>query len=108
MRQEHNKLVRDKIPEIIEQSGDKAVVHVLNDEEYKKELLRKLVEEAGEVLEVGMDLEELKKEMGDVLEVIDHIVAHFQLEKEEIEKIKTTRKEKRGGFESKIFLEYTE
>jgi len=108
MRQEHHKLVRDKIPEIIEQNGDSATVHILNDDEYKKALLKKLVEEAGETLDVGIDRDELKKEISDVLEVVDYIVESFNLEKKEIEKIKAIRKEKRGGFDKKIFLEYTE
>lgn len=108
MRREYNKLVRDKIPEIIERNGDKAIVRVLDDEEYKKELLKKLIEEATEVKEAGSNKKEIVKEIGDVLEVIDYITSSFQLEKKEIEKIKTTRKEERGGFKSRIFLEYTE
>jgi len=108
MRQEHNKLVRDKIPEIIEQNGDSATVHILNNDEYKKALLKKLVEEADETLNAGADKDELKKEISDVLEVLDYIIESFELEKKEIEKIKTIRKEKRGGFDKKIFLEHTE
>jgi predicted house-cleaning noncanonical NTP pyrophosphatase (MazG superfamily) len=108
MRQEHNKLVRDLIPEIIEQNGDKSVIHVLDDEKFKKELLKKLVEESNEVLEAEADIVELKKEIGDVLEVLDCIIESFQLSRDEIEKIKTDRKEKRGGFDKKIFLEHTE
>jgi len=108
MRQEHNKLVRDLIPEIIERNGDKAVVHVLDDEKFKKELLKKLVEESKEVLEADTNKEEMKKEIGDVLEVLDSIFDSFQLNKTEIERIKNNRKEKRGGFERQIFLEYTD
>ncbi len=108
MRQEHNKLVRDLIPEIIERNGDNAVVHVLDEKKFKKELLKKLIEESKEVLEAETNEEELKKEVGDVLEVLDYIIKSFQFNKTEIEKIKTDRKEKRGGFERQIFLEYTE
>ena len=108
MRQEHNKLVRDLIPEIIEQNGNKAVVHVLDDEKFKKELLRKLIEESQEVFKAEMNEEDLKKEIGDVLEVLDSIIESFQLDKMDIEKIKNNRKEKRGGFDKRIFLEYTE
>jgi len=108
VRQEYNKLVRDLIPEIIEQNGDRAVVHILDGERFRKELLKKLVEESKEVLEAEGDRDELKKEIGDVLEVIDSIMESFQFEKEEILKIKNNRKEKRGGFEKHIFLEYTE
>ncbi len=108
MSQEHNKLVRDLIPEIIKRNGDKAVVHILDDEKFKKELLKKLVEESKEVLEADTNKEEMKKEIGDVLEVLDSIIHSFQINKAEIEKIKNNRKEKRGGFKNQIFLEYTD
>ena len=44
----YNKLVRDKIPEIIEGNGEKPVTRILNDEEYLKELNTKLQEEVNE------------------------------------------------------------
>ena len=104
----HNKLIRDKIPEIIERTGEKYKVRTLDNEEYKKELLKKIVEEAKEVLGADGDKKELTKEIGDVLEVIDHLVGAFDLNKDEIEKIKQERKGSRGGFDKKLFLEYTE
>jgi len=58
MRQEHNKLVRDLIPEIIKQNGEKATVHILDDKKFKKELLKKLVEESKEVLQAEMNQDE--------------------------------------------------
>lgn len=50
MEKIYNKLVRDKIPEIIENDGEKPIVRVLNDNEYKKELEKKLKEEYEEFL----------------------------------------------------------
>ncbi len=108
MKKNHNKLVRDKIPEIIEKTGEKYKVRTLDNEEYKKELLKKIVEEAKEVLDTDGDKNELIKELGDVLEVIDHLIDAFDLNKDEIEKIKQEKKESRGGFDKKLFLEYTE
>jgi len=106
--QEYKKLIRDRIPEIIENNGDKAEVRELNDEEYKKELLKKLVEEAKEVVEAGEDKKELTKEIGDVQEIINYLIQIFDLDKDEIEKVRQERKKSRGGFDKKLFLEYTE
>ena len=108
MKKIHNKLVRDKIPEIIEKTSKKYKVRTLDNEEYKKELLKKIAEEAKEVLDTEGDKKEITKELGDVLEVIDHLVDAFDLNKKEIEKVKEERKESRGGFDKKLFLEYTE
>jgi predicted house-cleaning noncanonical NTP pyrophosphatase (MazG superfamily) len=103
------KLIRDKIPEIIEADNEKPRVRTLKQEEFKQELLKKLIEEAQEVFEAGSkEKEELQKEIGDVLEVIDYLIKEFGLSREEIETVKQKRKEKRGGFDKKLFLEYTE
>lgn len=104
----YNKLIRDKIPEIIEKDGYSYKTRTLKQKEYKQELLKKLVEEANETLETNGDKKELVKELGDVQEVINHIVKIFDIDKKEIEKIRKKRKKSRGGFDKKIFLEYTE
>lgn len=103
----YNKLVRDKIPEIIENDGENPITRILELEEYKKELKKKLVEEAKELVLVE-DNYELSKEIGDVFEVIEALEKSFNLNREEIMKIKEERKQKRGGFDKKIFLEKTE
>lgn len=108
MKIEFNKLVRDKIPEIIKQDGKKASLKILNEDEYKRELLVKIVEEAQEVLATKGQKDDLIKEIGDVLEVIDFIVKAFNLSKDEIDEVKEKRNKSRGGFSEKIFLEYTE
>ncbi len=103
----HNKLVRDKILEIIATDGVEAKSRILSDEEYKKELLAKIVEEANEVLATHGDHEELVKEISDVMEVLDSIIIAFDLDIAEIVKVKQKRKDSRGGFEKKIYLEST-
>ena len=108
MKKIYKKLIRDRIPEIIENSGSKSKIRTLDDEEYKEELLKKIVEEAKEVLETKGDRKEFIKEIGDVLELIDYLIKVFNLDSEEIEKVKKERKESRGGFDKKLFLEYTE
>ncbi|MCX6798425.1 MAG: nucleoside triphosphate pyrophosphohydrolase [Candidatus Falkowbacteria bacterium] len=104
----YNKLVRDKILEIIKTSGQEAKARVLSEEEYRRELLKKLVEEANEVLAAGEDRPALTKEIGDVLTVIDYIIKAFYLSREEIETLKKFREETRGGFKERIFLESVE
>ncbi|MBI5421870.1 nucleoside triphosphate pyrophosphohydrolase [Candidatus Peregrinibacteria bacterium] len=104
----YNKLVRDRIPEIIEAEGKKATVRVLDEVEYRKALLEKLVEEAQEAHVTRGDSNELAKEIGDVLEVVDALVSAFGLDRNGIEELKKNRREKRGGFKKKLFLESAE
>lgn len=104
----YQKLVRDNIPKIIEENSEKPIVRILDDEEYKRELLKKLVEESNETLESINDKEELMKEIGDVQEVISAIINAFELSVDDIDVLRLKRKEKRGGFEKKIFLDSVE
>ncbi len=106
MEKIYNKLVRDKIPEIIENDGETPVVRVLNDNEYKKELEKKLKEEYEEVL-LAKDKKERLEELADMLEVIRTLAL---LEDEDIQSvinIMDKKREKRGGFTKKLFLEKT-
>ena len=108
MKKVYNKLVRDRIPEIIEKDGASFKTSVLNDEDFKTELLKKLIEEAQEVVGAKDDNKELVKELGDILEVIDYLIKSFDLDKIEIEKVKAESKDSRGGFDKKLLLEYTD
>ena len=97
----YKKLVRDKIPEIIRNKGGLPVIRTLDDEEYKQELLKKLVEEANELLESKGDM----GERADVAEVLLAIDQSFKLKSEEIESTRRTKTLERGGFSDKIYLE---
>ena len=98
---EYNKLIRDKIPEIIANDNNKkAITKVLTDEEYKIELDKKLQEELKEYLE-GDNVEEL----ADLTEVIYAILDYKKTSIEEFEKIRLNKVEKRGAFKQKLFLE---
>ena len=106
MEKIYNKLVRDNIPTIIEQDNEVPFTRILNDNDYKKELYKKLKEECDEVID-SKNTFELFEELADLLEVIKSIV---QLEDKTIEDIIETanqKKLKRGGFEKRIFLEKT-
>ena len=102
-----NKLVRDNIPEIIKKDNRIPKFRILSNDEYKLELLKKLVEESNEVLE-AKNQEDLIKELGDLLEVIDSTIQTFNLNREEILILKNKRKQERGGFDKQIFLESVE
>ena len=95
----YNKLVRDKIPEIIRFKGENPVVRVMDDEEYTAALEAKLTEECGEYLE-SKALEEL----ADILEVVYALAAVSGCSVEELMDIYKRKHAERGGFENKIFL----
>lgn len=95
----YNKLVRDKIPQNIETLGKKCDYYVLNEEEYKKELDKKLLEEANEFI-----ADHSTEEMADLIEVVEAIKKSHNLKNEEIEKVRLEKKAKKGGFEEKLYL----
>ena len=99
-RIEYHKLVRDKIPEIIEKDGKNCVCAELSQEDYITMLDQKLNEELAEYQE-SKSMEEL----ADLLEVMSAVAAARGSSLDEVEKIRLKKKEKRGGFEKKILLE---
>ena len=98
-----NKLVRDNIPEIISKKGGESEIRILEDAEYADLLNKKLMEECDEVIEAD-DTESKKEELADVLEVLHAIAKSNKIDFEEVEAERVHKKEKRGGFEKKIFL----
>ena len=99
----HNKLIRDKIPEIIESSGRTPVIRTLDDTEYLTELDRKLNEECAEY-QADKNLEEL----ADMLEVIYAIAEARGYSVAELEQVRAEKAAKRGGFKKHIYLERVE
>lgn len=95
----YNKLVRDRIPEIIEASRKKCVCSTLSDEQYLAMLDAKLNEELAEYQE-SKSMEEL----ADLLEVIRVVAAARGSSIDEVEAIRKDKAAKRGGFEKKILL----
>ncbi len=97
------KLVRDKIPEIIENSGKEPIIRVLEDTEYKEELLKKLYEEYREVIESKIK-EETLEECSDVLEVLIALLEYNGYTLEDLLKCRDEKKEKRGAFQKRLYL----
>lgn len=98
-----NKLVRDKIPEIIASKGEYATTRILDNDEYKKELDKKLLEEVNEYM-----ADDNVEELADIVEVIYGILNSKNVSIEDFEKVRKAKVEKRGAFQDKIFLEKTE
>lgn len=99
----YNKLVRDKIVDIIEGEGRKVNYIILDDKDYRKELNKKLQEEVKEYLE-----DNNVEELADIVEVIYGILNSMNVSIEDFEKVRMDKKEKRGDFEKRIYLEETE
>lgn len=96
----YNKLVRDKIPTIIEADNKKSITRILDKEEYKCELDKKLQEEVKEYLE-----DDNIEELADIVEVIYGILDAKGVSIKEFENVRNQKVEKRGAFREKIFLE---
>lgn len=95
----YNKLVRDRIQEIIEKSGKKCICETLSKEKYIAMLDAKLSEELAEYQE-SKSLEEL----ADLLEVMGAVVKARGYTWEQLTDIRKKKKEERGGFEKRILL----
>lgn len=106
MEQVFNKLVRDNVPEIIRAKGEEAVTKILEGDEFKKELYKKLLEESNEVI-TAEKVEDLLVELADVLEVVQAIAELNGKKLEDIMEIARQKKAKRGGFQKRVFLEKT-
>lgn len=105
MKQYFNKLVRDKIPDIISNDNKKCVIKILNKNDYNVQLNLKLIEECNEVINAKSDDEKIE-ELADVLEVIYSIAENMGVNLDHLENVRMKKKLKRGGFASKIFLKY--
>ena len=99
----YGKLVRDNIPDIIKQNGEEPITKILSEEDYKKELEKKLLEECKEVLEAKD--EERIEELADLLEVILALGKIEGKTFEDIINVCEQKRVKRGAFEQKIYLE---
>ena len=95
----YNKLVRDRIPEIIEASGKTCVTEILSDEAYLCMVDAKLDEELAEY-HSDQNIEEL----ADLLEVIYAAAMARGYTLEQLESVRAAKAEKRGAFANKILL----
>ncbi|ADF39660.1 nucleoside triphosphate pyrophosphohydrolase [Priestia megaterium] len=99
----YNKLVRDKIPMIIEQSGKTFKSRVLQREEYQHELTKKAKEELQEYIEAPTHQEAIE-ELADLLEVMHALAAVHGTTPEQLEKVREEKAKERGKFDDRVYL----
>lgn len=100
MMVKYDKLVRDKIPEIIEQKGGRCTIRIAGEKEYWEKLKWKLREEMDEFLEAQNE-----EGLADLLEVIDAITDCKRLDRSKMRWIKNKKAKERGRFKKRIILE---
>ncbi|MEI7688623.1 MAG: nucleoside triphosphate pyrophosphohydrolase [Candidatus Nomurabacteria bacterium] len=93
----YNKLVRDKIPEMLDNKGISYEKRIASDDEYKIELIKKLDEEVKEFLE-----ENITEELADIIEVVEALKR--LPEYSDVEEVRIQKLKDRGGFDKKIIL----
>ncbi len=98
----YNKLVRDKIPQIIKKDNLIPITHIAKQKEYNQKLVEKLQEEVDE-FKKNNNVEEL----ADILEVIYAISTAKKITKRKLENIRIKKALQRGSFKKKIILEET-
>lgn len=99
----YNKLVRDRIPEIMENAGKSCRVRTLDTEEFVVRLREKLDEEIAEYRRAEASAEAIE-ELADILEVIYHLAEVHGYTVDELEAARIRKRDKRGGFGQRLFL----
>jgi len=102
-RRTYDKLVRDRMPEIIRGNDEEPIVHRANDVEYYHRLLDKLQEEVDEYVE-----EPSVEELADIYEVLEAIVSYSDTMPGEVAGVQAKKLAERGGFEERIVLDRVE
>lgn len=94
-----NKLVRDNIPAIIQNSGCTPITRVLADEEYAQQLEQKLQEEVNEYI-----TDKNAEELVDIIEVVYALGKRLNMSPSDLEALRQQKANKNGAFENRIFL----
>ncbi len=103
MKKLYNKLVRDDVPQIIKESGRKCKTRTLSDDEFQEALLNKILEEVEE-----FRVSNSEEELADIYEVMDNLIEFLGYEPMHIDYLKMKKKESRGSFKERVFLEQVE
>ncbi len=107
MIKKYNKLIRDKILEIIRAAGERPYWRILNGKEYLREIKKKILEEVKELIG-AKDKKGIIDEIVDIQELTDALISETGLTKSEIKKQQKIKNKKRGGFKKRLFLIKTE
>jgi predicted house-cleaning noncanonical NTP pyrophosphatase (MazG superfamily) len=95
----YNKLVRDNIPEIIAKNGQQAKIRILSDDEFVRELEKKLQEEVAEYLQ-----DKNADELADILEVVYALGERLGYAPDSLELLRKKKAADRGDFSKRLFL----
>ncbi len=96
----YNKLVRDKIPELILQKGGQPLTHIASEDEYWQKLKDKLLEECNEFVK-----DETIEELADIIEVVETIISYKKFDNQTVKIIKEKKATEKGKFDRRIILE---
>ena len=99
----YNKLIRDKIPEIIKKSGWTPFIKTLDKKRFPKEIKKKILEEGKELMK-AKNKKDIIDEIVDIQELLDILVFEIKTTKTEIKKQQKIKNKKRGGFKKRLFL----
>ena len=99
----YNKLIRDRIPEIVKKAGWVPTVRVLKKGEFLGAVKKKVQEEAGELIQ-SRDKKGIIDEIVDIQELLDVLAAEVKLTKPAVKKLQAAKRKKRGGFRKRLFL----
>ncbi len=103
----YRKLVRDRIPQRIKESGGQCKIKILSNLEFKKELLKKAEEEANGLSNAATK-KEIIAEMGDLLDVLQEVKKSFKISPRELEKSRKEEIKRKGVFQKNIYLIWAE
>jgi len=102
----YNKLCRDKVPEIIKAKGFECEIREVGHEEYKREIIRKVFEEASGVSNhVGRD--NLLKQLADLIITLDAVSLEYGISDEELDAAVDKNLEEKGGYEKRLYLSWS-
>lgn len=99
----YNKLIRDRIPDVMDENGAEYKVKKLNQKQFRKELLKKVGEEASALPNLKIK-KDILKEIADVIAVIDEIKTEFNINEREIKNELKKAHNKKGGFNERLYL----
>ncbi len=102
-----NKMIRDHLPQMIEQTGINVVGHGMKGDEYGQRLREKLVEEVDEVC-TAITPKDVSEEIGDVLEVLKALARHHHLDFSQVIALAEQKTAEKGGFANPLCIDYIE
>lgn len=102
----YNKLCRDNVPDIIAAKGFECEVRVVEDAEYRREIIRKVFEEASGVSSQS-GREGLLKELADLVITLDAVSKEFNITDEELDAVVEKSLTEKGGYEDKLYLAWS-